>query len=87
MVKTIWKYPLTSRHMHIRTSCHCYPRYAGLDPTGRPCIWIEVLPVPDEQRIWQTEVRMHYTGEELPEFGTYLNSFEYNKLMCHIYYN
>ena len=56
--------------------------YAGLDPTGQPCIWVEHFPG-NYREAWQ--VRVIGTGHEIAGALEHVGSFVQDPFAWHVY--
>ncbi len=82
-MKTIYKYPLREKfHQDVPTTLR--PLYVGLDPTGDPCLWVEVdIEVNPKGRLTTTIVG---TGQPVDSTKTYAGTYLDGPFVWHVYY-
>jgi hypothetical protein len=82
MSRTIHKFHLAPGTMPQR---HERFLHAGIDPAGRPCVWLEVRPDEPESGIVR-EFQMFGTGHVVPDEGwEHCGSFVDGPFVWHIY--
>ena len=83
-MKTIWKYCLEIVDAQVITVPQYYEvLYAGLDPSGAPCIWIEVNTEEPEVPV---QIFIVGTGNPMPEVACiYVGSLVRGYLVWHVY--
>lgn len=82
---TIWKYPLASKWVENVAVRMIRPVHVGLDPTGRPSVWIEVDP---EGEATNCTVSIVATGEPIPEdAGEFAGTFVERDFVWHVFMN
>lgn len=83
-MQTIWKYPIQITDVQqIKFPGNTRPLYAGLDPSGIPCIWCQV----DDQAVGRIEdVYVVGTGNPIPSAASlYIGSFVQGPFVWHVY--
>jgi hypothetical protein len=83
-MKTIYKYPIEIKDQQkIQVHLDCKFLYAGLDNNNTPCVWAEVDT--ESQKFWRV-INIFGTGNPMPNpVGQYLNSFNQNPFVWHVY--
>lgn len=82
-MSVIWKYPLTSKWTEGVDVCMVRPVHVGLDPAGRPSVWIEVDP---DGPVTNCTVTIVGTGETIPsDAGQYAGSFVDRSFVWHVH--
>lgn len=84
-MKTIYKYPIEIRDRQIiQAPIDSKPILAGLDPNGKPCIWMEInkeyqhIPHP-------MTVYIFGTGFDIPDNLKHFQSFKQDIFIWHVY--
>lgn len=86
----IYKYPIDitdSQTIHIKGFRQIL--HAGLDPAGRACVWCMVDLFPDTDYVRGVEIFIVGTGNPMSEeqiCANYLNSFNQNEFIWHIFW-
>lgn len=84
---TIHKYPIDivdEQTIEIRTSEGSTYRiiHVGLDPSGQPCVWVELTP---GGWIRKTVIHVVGTGGRVTRSGNHIGSFVHGPFVWHVY--
>jgi hypothetical protein len=86
-MRTIFKYPISitdTQTIEVRkeSGTTCEIIHVGLDPSGTPCVWIELTPGDRTEKL-----AIHIIGTGNPVRGTkaYICSFVQSPFVWHVY--
>lgn len=83
-MRTIWKFSIKiADEQKISVPFNSRLLYAGLDPTGAPCVWANVETENSDKE--EHTVHIRGTGHPLPNYGHYLNSFNHGPFVWHVF--